>query len=118
VAPFTDVPATAPIAGAIAWLKEQRITRGYASGTFQPTSPISRASLAAFLYRDAHNGQDALAPTTPPFTDVPTTAPLAGDIAWLRGHRITRGYANGTFRPASEITREAVAAFLYRAASQ
>jgi hypothetical protein len=116
-APFPDVPVTARFAGDIAWLKNQRVTTGYAEGGFHPTATISRAAAAAFLYRAAHDGTNPEIPTAKPFTDVPTSSPFAGDIAWLKAQHITTGYPDGTYRPSNHITREAVAAFLHRAAT-
>ncbi len=58
-------------------------------------------------------------PTSNPpawFSDVPLTGQFAPDIAWLRSSGITQGFPDGTFRPAASVTREAMAAFLYRAA--
>jgi hypothetical protein len=113
-ASFTDVPTTAQFATAISWLKSQKITTGYADGTFRPTNQITREAVAAFLYRASHDGKDAAAPATAPFDDVDVTAAFAGDIAWMKSQKLTTGFADGTFRPASKITREALAAFLYR----
>jgi len=35
----------------IAWLAEQRITTGWADGSFRPVQPIERGAMAAFLHR-------------------------------------------------------------------
>ena len=48
---FSDVTATNPFAGAIAWLEEEEIARGYDDGSFGITRPISRQAMAAFLHR-------------------------------------------------------------------
>ena len=59
-------------------------------------------------------------PTVPsvksPFKDVTADNPFAADIAWLQQQNITTGWPDGTFRPYDQIERQAVAAFLYRAA--
>ena len=69
----------------------------------------------AFVVGTSTSG--ALAQTLPTwFRDVPLTSPFAPDIAWLMTSGITQGYPDGTFRPGSSVTREAMAAFLYRAA--
>ena len=67
------------------------------------------------LYR-AKGNPDGPTPTctSAPFTDVPTTAPFCGEIAWMKAHRITTGYVDGSFRPTAELTRETIAAFLHR----
>jgi hypothetical protein len=48
------------------------------------------------------------------FSDVRTGAPFYADIYWLTEHKITTGFADGTFRPATSVTRQAFAAYLYR----
>ena len=50
------------------------------------------------------------------FWDVPAGAPFSGEIAWMSQAGITRGWSDGTFRPFEAVSREAVAAFLYRMA--
>jgi hypothetical protein len=40
--------------------------------------------------------------------------PFCGEIAWLASTGITTGYADGTFRPALAVQRQAMAAYLYR----
>ena len=52
----------------------------------------------------------------PGFSDVPESHPFAAPIAWLVRSQITTGYDDGTFRPTASVTRQAMAAFLYRAA--
>lgn len=51
---------------------------------------------------------------SPIFTDVRDRDPFAKEISWLAGSNITTGYADGTYRPYDSISREAMAAFLYR----
>lgn len=110
--PFPDVtPATTDFTRAIAWLKSEGITTGYADGTFGPKHNISREAMAAFLYRAA--GRPAVK-SAPDFTDVDSSSKFAKEIAWLQDERITTGFADGTFGPTKRITREAMAAFMTR----
>lgn len=51
-----------------------------------------------------------------PFTDVPVSLMYSTEIAWMTFRGISTGYPDGSFRPTTEISREAMAAFLYRAA--
>ena len=51
-------------------------------------------------------------PTT--FPDVPITHPFFDAIAWMVGAHIASGYGDGNFHPNDPVTRQAVAAFLYR----
>ncbi|MCQ1951286.1 S8 family serine peptidase [Arthrobacter sp. zg-Y859] len=49
------------------------------------------------------------------FPDVPGTM-FESDINWMADQGLTTGYADGTYRPAGSINRDAMAAFLYRLA--
>ena len=49
--PFTDVPADAYYAGAVAWAYEKGVTRGTTAETFRPDSPCTRAQIVTLLYR-------------------------------------------------------------------
>ncbi|MCC5950974.1 MAG: S-layer homology domain-containing protein [Acidimicrobiia bacterium] len=48
---FSDVPLTHPFWGSIAWMAGAGITTGFSSGEFQPTAPVSRQAMSAFLQR-------------------------------------------------------------------
>ena len=48
------------------------------------------------------------------FADVPTGNTFIEDIRWLADLEITTGYADGTFHPTAPVSRQAMAAFLYR----
>ena len=51
VSPFTDVSTGSQFYREIAWLADQRITTGWADGSFRPVQPIERGAMAAFLHR-------------------------------------------------------------------
>ena len=112
--PFTDTLPGDPFTDEILWLFDHGLVGGYADGTFRPRASVNRDAMAAFLYRLAHDGADAPACTEAPFADVPTTHPFCGEITWLADTGITTGWPDGTFRPASSIERQAMAAFLVR----
>ncbi len=48
---FSDVPANADYAQAVAWAVEQGITSGVGNGQFAPNSTCTRGQIVAFLYR-------------------------------------------------------------------
>jgi hypothetical protein len=52
-----------------------------------------------------------------PFSDVPITNEFCPDIEWAVSENISRGYADGTFRPTAGITRQAMASYLIRTAA-
>jgi len=49
--PFSDVSTGSQFYREISWLAEQRITTGWADGSFRPVQPIERGAMAAFLHR-------------------------------------------------------------------
>ena len=118
---FADVAPSAPFAADIEWLGAQGITQGSVladgSRVFDSAGPVRREAMAAFLYRAA-GSPVFTAPVTSPFSDVATTAPFYKEISWLASKGISTGTDVGggkkEFRPAEAVTREAMAAFLYR----
>lgn len=112
VSPFSDLPTNAPFYYEISWLAHAGIATGYDDGTFRPRNAISREAMAAFLYR--FQGVSDYVVANPPFRDVPRGATFYEEIAWLADEGVTTGYSDGTFRPRNAISREAMAAFLYR----
>ena len=114
--PFKDVKVTDEFYTEITWLAETGISAGYAGGTFRPTAPVSRQAMAAFLHR-AFGAPAFDDPAMSPFTDVPTSSEFYTEIAWLAANQISTGDDGGTFRPTSPVSRQAMAAFLMRAAT-
>ena len=103
---FSDVTSKTPHASDIEWLKAEGITTGYGDGSYRPSKALTRGDCAAFLHR---LGDEA-------FSDVDATTPHLADILWLYAMGISTGFADGTFRPYSAMTRADLAAFLYRMA--
>ena len=114
---FPDVPITHPFFDAIAWMVGAHIASGYGDGNFHPNDPVTRQAVAAFLYR-LSSSPDGEHPTCDhaPFDDVPMDHPWCGEIEWLVHQGITTGYAGNVFRPSDPVSRQALAAFLYRLA--
>ncbi|WP_298454643.1 alpha-L-arabinofuranosidase C-terminal domain-containing protein [uncultured Cellulomonas sp.] len=108
---FTDVHPTDPFYVQIEWMAEMGLAGGYADGTFGPTRPVSRQAMAAFLHRAAGEPAPQGAAS---FTDVRPTDDFAEAIAWVEEADVANGYPDGTFRPATPISRQAMAAFLHR----
>ena len=115
---FPDVPATSQFCEDVAWALDRDITTGYLDGGFHPTSPVTRQAMAAFLYRAAGWPAVPVPCAAPPFPDVLADHPFCPEITWLAGEGITGGYADGGFHPAAPVSRQATAAFLYRAAGE
>jgi hypothetical protein len=114
--PFLDVPTTHRFCVPIQWLESSGIAGGYSDGTFRPGAPITRAAMASFLWKRAGAPTGPFDP--PGYSDVPSNHPFATAIAWMADEGIAGGYADGTFRPGARVSRQAMAAFLWRAAGE
>jgi subtilisin family serine protease len=111
--PFSDVSTRHPFYREITWLAASGVTTGYPDGTFRPKESVNRDAMAAFLYRLA--GRPSFTPpTASPFSDVSTRHPFYREITWLAEQGISTGYSDGTFRPRASVSRDAMAAFMYR----
>jgi len=114
---FADVPAGNEYAPYICWLASTGVTTGTSATTFSPTASVTRQQMAAFLYRMA--GQTTFTPPAKPsFSDVPTNSDYFKNIDWLKTTGITTGTSATTFSPTAGVTRQQMAAFLYRMAGQ
>ena len=111
---FPDVADDNQFALYIYWLVAKGITQGYTDGTFKPGNPVTRESIAAFLYRLA--GSPDYTPDKVSFNDVPPDKSFYKEIEWLANTGITAGYADGGFHPGAYVNRQSIASFLYKAA--
>ncbi|MCG7308947.1 DUF839 domain-containing protein [Brachybacterium sp. ACRRE] len=111
---FSDVKKGSEHYDAIQWAALKGIIPGRADDTFAPRKKVTRAALAAFLYRAAGKPEVSL-PRNEPFGDVEqgeTNNYRA--IIWAKQQGIVGGYSDGTFRPTQAVTRQETAAYLYR----
>lgn len=114
---LTDVPEAHPFYDDIVWMVKAGVTTGYSDGSFKPTAAVTRGSMAAFLYRLA--GEPAFTPPgTATFTDVPTSHTFFDEIEWLVAEGVTGGFSDNTYRPSLAVSRQGMAAFLYRLAGE
>ena len=109
---FTDVPANAYYAKAVAWAVENGITNGMTATMFAPDATCTRGQSVTFLYR----ALKGTAPTTVNgFTDVAADAFYADAVAWAVESGVTNGTTDSTFSPNNGCTRAQIVTFLYRA---
>ena len=101
----------------ILWLAASGISTGQTPTTFAPGQSVSRQAMAAFLFRLANPDAPKPTCTTAPFTDVPAASAFCGEIKWLSDEGITTGQ-DGKFQPTQAVSRQAMAAFLYRLSTQ
>lgn len=109
---FTDVPADAYYADAVAWAVLNGITTGMTETTFGPNESCTRAQIVTFLWRAA--GQPEPNGTKNPFTDVNESDYFYEAVAWAVENGITTGVTETSFAPQDTCTRAQAAAFLYR----
>ena len=108
---FTDVPASAYYAKAVAWAIENGITNGMAETTFAPNATCTRGQSVTFLYR----ALKGTASGSTNFTDVKSDAFYTDAINWAVANNVTNGTSNTTFSPNADCTRAEIVTFLYRA---
>lgn len=109
---FTDVPADAYYAKAVAWAVENGITGGTGDGKFSPDATCTRAQAVTFLYRAS--GSPAVSGNAA-FTDVAADAYYAAAVTWAEKNGITGGIGGGLFGSDRSCTRGQIVTFLYRA---
>ena len=51
-----------------------------------------------------------------PFSDVAVSHPFCKEIKWVKDAGVSTGFGDGTYRPADDVTRQAMAAFMARLA--
>jgi hypothetical protein len=117
IAPFPDVPINHPFCREIQWMRDEGISTGFGDGTFRPLSNVTRQAMSAFLYRVASNGVPPANCSEPPFSDVPVDHQFCREIQWMKQAEISTGFEDGTYRPASNVTRQAMSAFIVRTGS-
>ena len=108
---FSDVPAEAFYAKAVAWAVEKGITSGTGEGKFSPDATCTRAQAVTFLYRA--NGSPAVSGNSA-FTDVAADAYYAAAVKWAEKSGITGGIGGGLFGSNNNCTRAQIVTFLYR----
>jgi autotransporter family porin len=104
---------TWPDAAALVALVDRRIIRGYADGRLGADDTTQRAQMAAMIARALRwDGEDR----GNPFVDRGgTDAALWRNVGTLAHRGVARGYGDGTFRPARQVTRAETIAFITRA---
>ena len=111
--PFTDVKVGSWYYDAVTFVYENGLMQGTSATRFSPDSSLTRAMLAQILYNRA--GKPTVKDKSA-FTDVANDAWYADAVIWAYGEGIVSGVGGGKFAPDASITREQLAAMLYRAA--
>jgi hypothetical protein len=90
---------------------ENGIVLGYVGGSFGPSDPVTRGQMASFLARAI----DDFAPATRDWFPDDDGSVHESDINVIAENGLTLGYTDGTYRPASLISRGEMATMLMRA---
>ena len=108
--PFTDVGPGDWFYEAAGYVYARGMMRGLSETQFAPYAATDRAMIVTILHR--LEGSPAALPAA--FTDVAAGQYYAVPVAWASSAGIVAGYEDATFRPEDPITREQLAAILYR----
>ena len=108
---FSDVPMGHPFHDDIMWAVEHEIVQGYPDGTFRPEAPLSRQALAAILHRLSGIHPDL---GSSEFPDVGQAHPFRPAITFAGHANLAAGYPDGMFHGELPVSRQALAAFLWR----
>ena len=108
---FQDASASAWYHDGVHFCLQNGLMVGVTEDTFQPDTATTRGMIAAMLYR--LEGQPAVTGANP-FPDVKSGSYCDDATAWAAANGIVTGYESGEFRPGQAITRQEMAAILYR----
>lgn len=108
--PFIDVKESDWFYGDVKYVCQNGLFNGTSNTVFGPNVTMTRAMLVTVL----HRLEDFPESKTNAFADVPDGSWYANAVSWAAANGIVEGMGNNQFRPNSEITREQMAAILYR----
>ena len=114
VSGFQDVGQNDWFASAVRYVTGKSLMNGKSTTAFAPNENMSRAMLATVLYR--MSGETAEADSS--FRDVSSSAYYAAAVSWASSEGIVNGTGADAFSPNASITREQLAAMLYRYAGE
>lgn len=107
---FNDVSANDWFASAVDYVTGKGMMNGTADNIFSPKANTTRGMVVTVLYRLENQPSTSAAS----FTDVASGAYYANAVAWANANGIVSGYGSGKFGPNDKVTREQLAAILYR----
>ena len=113
-ADFSDVPEDSWYTEAVRYTVEHGMLRGVAEGLFGPKRAMDRAMLVTVLWRMSG------APTSAgelPFKDLSEDGYYLDALRWAVSNHLTAGVDATHFGPHRKVTREQLAAMLYRYAA-
>lgn len=109
--PFTDVSTSDWFYNDVAFVYENGLFSGTDSRSFSPNASMTRAMLVTVLYR--LEGEPTVTGRSS-FTDVRSGAYYEKSVIWAAANGIVTGTDSTSFSPDAKVTREQLAAILYR----
>ena len=109
--PFTDVHETDWFYNDVLFVYEEGLFAGTSDTTFSPNAAMTRAMLVTVLYR--LEGEPAVSGRSG-FSDVTFNSYYEDAVTWAADNGIVNGTSTTTFSPNANVTREQMAAILYR----
>ena len=104
---------------AVAVLNGMGVFKGYEDGSFQPQGNITRAEVAAIVYRvytaDVKDAKASMYATYNKFSDMAGAGWAQGYIGYCANAALVKGYPNGTFQPSGKVTGYEVLTMILRA---
>lgn len=107
---FSDVREQDWFRAAVQYVYHKGMMNGTSDTTFAPYATTTRGMIVTIL----HRLEDSPAAAAAAFTDVSAGAYYAAPVAWASASGIVTGYGGAIFKPDDPITREQLAAILYR----
>ena len=108
---FSDVTSKDWFYEEVSYVFSEGIMNGVSDTEFDPSGTLTRGMVVTMLHRAAGEPK---ADTKADFSDVADDAWYADAVAWAAANGIVNGMGDGTFAPETDITREQLAAILYR----
>ena len=108
--PFLDIDETDSYYDAVCYVYENGLIIGTSDTLYSPDMSITRGMIATILWRV--EGKPAAGAN--PFPDVAAGSYYESAIAWAAANGVINGYEDGNYRPNEAISREELAAILYR----
>lgn len=112
---FTDVTYNNTgswAADSVDFMNANGLIYGTGKNRFNPTGTMTRGDLVLILYR--LSGRPSVSGVTNPFTDVSKSDYYYEAVLWAYANKIVNGSGRTTFSPKQDVTREQLAAILYR----
>lgn len=108
--PFEDVSPDDWFYSAVRYVYQRGMVKGTSATEFSPGNTVTRAMVVTILHRlEGEPGADAAG-----FSDVADGQWYAGAVNWAAANSIVNGYSSEKFGPNDTVTREQLAAILYR----